>query len=104
MGAKRAREATGAIGRQHVVGAGGVVAEGGRAIAAGKDAASSRNPVCKQGRILLHQLQVLRSEGVGKVDCVGQARRLDEGQGSVSNATALASGPLCGGGERVENR
>src|SRR4051794_14049907 len=52
-------EATGAAGRQDVVGACGVVAEGGGAVAAGEDAARCGHAFGEQRRVLLHQLQVL---------------------------------------------
>ncbi len=59
-------------GRKHVVGAGDIVAEGGGAVAAGEDAASGGHSAGERGRVLDEKLEVLRREGVGKLDGVAE--------------------------------
>ena len=61
-----------------MIGAGHVVAEGGGAVAADEDTAGGRDLVCQQCRILLHQLEVLWGEGIGKIDRIIEVGYSDE--------------------------
>ncbi len=95
-GAERAGEAAGAAGRQHVVGAGYVVAEGGRAIATDEDAAGGRTPSASRAASSSKQLKVLRGEGVGEFDRVAEIGDLDQRQwriGDISRSAAACSSP-----------
>src|SRR5207245_1106974 len=93
-GAERPREAAGAAGREDMVGARRVVAEGGGGIAAREYAAGRRHPLGEQRGVLLEQLEVLRGELVGEVDRVAEVRDLDQRQGRVGDAGALRGEPF----------
>ena len=102
--AQRPGEAPGAAGRQHVVGAGGVVAEGGRAVAARRRRSRpSSTALGEQRRVLLDQLEVLGREGVGEVDRVAGVGDLDQRQRRVVDARPLGGDALGRLGDRVEH-
>ena len=88
-GPERAREATGAAGRQDVVGAGDVVAEGGGAVAADEDAAGGRDPVGEQRCVLLDQLAGARGRRRWRASIASlDVGNLDQRQRRVGDAGA----------------
>ena len=124
-GAARAprRSAPRSAGRQHVVGAGDVVAEGGAAEAADEQAAGPRDALGQRLGARAHELEVLGGEGlregerrveVGRVDQPGgrlrpgpappraPPRRASSAVGRWATARDRALGPVLGLGEQVE--
>src|SRR6187399_1374709 len=101
---ERPGEVPGATGRQHVVGAGDVVAKGGCPEAPDENATGGADAVGELGGALLEELEVLGSKGVGEVDRVAEVGYLDQRQRRVADALALRRRPLGGGGHGVEYR